>query len=150
MKKVIDVKNKDGVILRKKVVTENKKPSLTDQSYKESTDAKQIVKTFLKTGVLTNINHIEGKYADVSEVQDLYENMTKIKQVQKYFMDLPAEIRKKFDNDPQKMLEFVVDDNKEQEQIDLGLKKKPDVEKDTGKDSDVKDPGANKTDPKNN
>ena len=137
MKKVEVIKEK-GKPDRKKVSTVNTKPSMTDQSYKDSTDAKLIVKQFIKTGVINHLAKVEGQYQDVSEVNSLYESMSKVKEVESYFMDLPAEIRKKFDNDPQKMLHLIVDDEREQEQIDLGLKKPETTEETT----DVKNTGA--------
>lgn len=148
MKKIKEVKNENGSI-RRRVVTVNDLPSMTDQSYKEATDAKNVVKTFLKTGLVTHINKSASYFADVSDIEDLYESMSKVKAVEKYFMELPAELRKKLDNDPRKLLEVIVDPEKQQLQEELGLEitekiedpiEKP-LKKETKSD---KDTGSNK------
>jgi bifunctional DNA-binding transcriptional regulator/antitoxin component of YhaV-PrlF toxin-antitoxin module len=129
-KKIVIIKVGDKVV-RKRVMTVNNTPSLTDQSQKDQTIAKNIIKHYVKTGLITHLNQEAGKFADVSEVKSLYENMSKVKQVERYFMDLPSELRAKFDNDPQKMLEVIVDPAQEELQKELGLSLP--VDPDTGK-----------------
>lgn len=142
MKKVELVKDKEGKVIRKKVSTINKKPSMTDQSYKDQVNAKLIVKHYLKTGLMTHLNQTAGEFKDVSEVKNLYESMVKVKQAEKFFMDLPSEIRKELDNDPQKMLEVIVDPKLEQEAIKLGLKQ----EKEDKTQGDIVAPGVKEGD----
>jgi hypothetical protein len=103
----------------KKVSTENKKPSMTDQSYKDQVDAKNVIKSFVKTGLITHLNQVAGQYADVSEIESLYESMTKVKQAENFFYQLPAEIRKQLKNDPQEMLKVLKDPSKEEIKKDL-------------------------------
>ncbi len=46
-------------------------------------------------------------------------------EAQENFMRLPANIRKRFDNDPAQLIEFINDPNNLDEAINIGLAKEP-------------------------
>jgi len=107
---------------RKKVFTVNNDVSKTDGSFKKMCDAKEIVNKFRTTGLVTHVAKKQGTYADVSQVPDLHQSMTVIKEAESEFMQLPAKIRKKFDNDMTKYYNFIMDPNNDEEAVKLGLK----------------------------
>ena len=91
----------------KRVSTINSLPSKTDPSYKEDCDANEIMRRFKRTGMVTHLAKIKGKFADVSDVPDLLEGMERIEEAKDLFLNIPAKIRKKFDNDVSKFYQYL-------------------------------------------
>lgn len=79
--------------------------SLAVQSQKDEADINLIVKRFGVTGMLPQTVRIP-QYADFDEVFDFQSAMNVVRQAQEAFNELPAELRRKFSNDPQEFLEF--------------------------------------------
>lgn len=109
----------------KRVYTKNEEPSKTDKSWKKDCDVNEIVRRFNKTGQITHLRNTQGVYADVSEITDLKTALETVQNAQNAFDSLPAELRKKFDNDPQKMIEYLQDPKNNDEAYKLGLKSRP-------------------------
>lgn len=124
MKKIEEVILANGQ-KRRRVYTENVKPSKTDQQYAKETDVNYILSRYQKTGQLTHISKIQGQYADVSSIPNLYQALQNVKLANDSFMELPAEIRKKFMNSPALMIEYLQDPANDSEAIKLGLKPSP-------------------------
>lgn len=110
---------------RKRVYTDNKQPSKTDQQYKDDTDVNYILNKYAKTGQLSHVNQVRGQYADVSEIPDLHSALQKVKLADEAFMQLSSAIRKRFNNQPAVMVEFLQDPKNNEEAIKLGLKVSP-------------------------
>lgn len=112
-------------ILRKNntriVMKENHEPSLTDPSFKTECDINRIMEKFAKTGELPTNRRGEGVYADFSNVTDYASSMHAISQAQESFNGLPARIRRHFDNDPGKLLDFMSNPENAEEAFKLGL-----------------------------
>jgi len=124
MKKVI--KNEKGEVV--KVVTEFTKPSKTQQQFKDQCDVNKIIKKYNKTGELTHLRQSKGVFADLTYVGDYRQALDKVIQANKSFMELNSQTRNRFQNDPQKLIEFLADPKNESEAIELGLimaKEKP-------------------------
>lgn len=123
MKKLADGKH---IILRKngsrQVITVNHSPSKTDQSWKKDTDVNEIMRKFQKTGQITHLSTIQERYGDVSDVPDLDVAMQQIEDAQSAFMAMPSALRKKFNNDPADMINWLQDPRNDEEAITLGLK----------------------------
>lgn len=64
-------------------------------------------------------------YNDFSTVESLQANLNQAKHAQEEFNSLPSHIRKKFQNDPKQLLEFVIDENNRDDAIKIGLIPKP-------------------------
>lgn len=109
----------------KRVYTVNDGPDMTDQSFKDDADVNFIVKKYLKTGQITHLSQRIGRYMDVSELPDLQTALTTVHNAQAAFMELPAELRKEFDNDPVKLVSFLQDPANKEKAIELGLVEKP-------------------------
>ena len=96
-------------------------PSRTQQSFKDECDINNIVKRYRETGVITHLASSEAFYDDVSNVPDYQTALGVVMDAEEKFMQLPATVRKRFDNDPAQMLEFIQDDNNYEEAVSLGL-----------------------------
>lgn len=95
-------------------------PGVTDGSQAAECDVNLIVDRFTKTGILPGVD-AERMYADVSDVGSYQESLHIVMKAQEQFDSLDPFIRKKFDNDPGKFLEFCSDDKNREELVKLGL-----------------------------
>lgn len=92
----------------------------TEQSHKKECDINEIIRKYDRQGVILHVNRIEAKYGDMSgfdfrSAHDLVFNARNM------FMDLPSDIRKRFQNDPGSFIEFMEDPDNRNEAIELGL-----------------------------
>lgn len=109
------VPDEDGVIARQSVL-----PSRTQQHFAEEVDINTIVKRFGLTGELPEgVPHI--MQGDFTNVVDFQSAMDLIVAAREAFMEQPAHIRARFDNDPQKFLDFTSSKDNLDEAIKLGL-----------------------------
>lgn len=101
-----------------------KEPSKTQQNQKDDCDINTIVRRFGLTGQLPD-NVRVPQYGDFTGVQDFQTAVNAVRSASESFMELPAELRARFDNDPQKLLEFVANGDNRDEAVKLGLVKPP-------------------------
>jgi len=81
-------------------------PSLTRQEFAAECDINNLMAQYEKTGFLTNVNPMEPRYLDVSNVPDLMQAHDILQTATAGFMSLPATVRRDFDNDPLKFIAF--------------------------------------------
>lgn len=112
----------------KRVTTTFRKPSRTKQEFKEDADINVIMRRFAKTGVLPQMQHQTPRYVDAAEMPDLQTALHIIQDAQKHFMSLPANVRKEFDNDPMKYVEFAQKPENIEKLREWGLAPKPEPE----------------------
>lgn len=79
---------------------------MTRQEFAAECDINVLLAQYEKTGVLTHYSARSPQYLDVSEVPDLLTAMQVLDQAQAAFMTLPAVVRKEFDNDPVRFMEY--------------------------------------------
>lgn len=97
-------------------------PSRTIQSQAADADINTIVRNFGLTGrVPENIR--TPSYGDFEGVDDFRSALEAVRAAEEAFLQVPAEIRLRFDNDPQRYLEFCTDLNNLPEMRKLGLAK---------------------------
>lgn len=96
-------------------------PSLAVQASKDECDINVIIKKYMKTGELPEQRQMI--YADISQFTDLRDALHLVNDAEQLFMELPAEIRRRFDNDPVKLVAFAQDPANNAEAIKLGLAK---------------------------
>lgn len=96
-------------------------PDKTVQSEKENCDINVIMRRFRVTGQMPPGSVRLPEYADYSEVTDFHTAMNVVRAAREDFMALPADVRKRFGNDPQNFLEFCGDPNNVDEMIKMGL-----------------------------
>jgi len=95
--------------------------SKTMQSAKDECDINNIMRQYRRTGMVAHVNRHQGKYEDLTDVPDYYQSMLKIKQANESFSELPAEIRKQFNNDPGHFIDFVSNPDNLPEMQEMGL-----------------------------
>lgn len=99
---------------------ECKDPSLAQQNFKDDADINVLLERFKVTGIMPEGVSIPT-YGDFSNVVDFRSAQDAVLKAKNAFMDVPAEVRKRFDNDPQKFLEFCSDRANLPELRKLGL-----------------------------
>lgn len=98
--------------------------SRTKQSMKDECDINLILKKFIKTGAINHFAKHAGAYLDVP-AQDYRECLEILDKAQSMFQDLPAELRRKFGDDPAVFLEFVQDEKNIPQMREMGLTNNP-------------------------
>lgn len=94
--------------------------SLTVQSDKEDCDINTLVKRFGITGELpSNVRiPLDGEFANV---KDFHSAMNLLVEAREGFMELPADVRSRFDHDPGKFVAFCSDEKNLEEARKLGV-----------------------------
>lgn len=100
--------------------------SLAKQSFKDICDVNRIMDKWRKTGVIDFAIDHEAHYDDFLNVTDFHAAQNQIIEATSAFFELPAHIRKRFENDASKFVEFVQDENNLEEMYDLNLAIRPD------------------------
>lgn len=100
-----------------------KEPSLTEQQHKSECCIRSIVKSYMRDGVVTHINpmYSNALYGDFSELPDFQTAQNIVISAQNDFMALPVDVRKFFDHDPAKMIEFCQDEKNYDKAVAIGL-----------------------------
>lgn len=101
--------------------------SLTKQSFKDEADINVLVERFGITGQLPD-KPLPEHFGDFSEAVDFQSAMLLVRRAGEDFLTIPAQVRERFDNDPQKLMAFLAKETNRQEAIDLGLIPPPPVE----------------------
>jgi len=100
-------------------------PSLAQQQFKDESDINTIVKRFGLTGQLPD-NIRMPTFEDFTEaVSDYHTAVNLIKEAEAEFLRIPADLRERFDNDPQNLMDFLGDSANLEEARELGLVKTP-------------------------
>jgi len=116
-----------------RIRTNFRKPSKTQQHFAEACDVNKIMKKYKNMNAIPPEhfkNRGRGVYGDFSEVGDYQSAFKAVAEAQEAFMQLDANIRARFRNDPQLLLNFVNDDRNYQEAVKLGIIPKKTLESD--------------------
>lgn len=100
-----------------------KEPSMTKQSFKEECDINNIIREFGVTGIATHIRQNEGLFVDLPAPMEFQEAIELARGAQSAFDALPAQVRARFENDPEQFLAFMGNPDNQEEMIKLGLAK---------------------------
>lgn len=134
----------NGAKRRKRVQVSFTEPTRTKQAFKDECDVNTILKRYKSTGVLPNMIKENAKYGDFSSPLDYQESLNLVLHAQQQFNSLSSHVRERFNNDPQKFLEFTSDSKNIDEMVKLGLATK----RSNDQTNDEKEPSP-KADPKN-
>ena len=104
------------------IPAEQQGESMTVQSMAEDADINVLMYRYGITGKMPE-NPRVPVYGDFTGITDYASAMMAVTNAARDFMELPAKVRAKFDNDPQKLLEFVSDDANIEAARELGLLK---------------------------
>lgn len=96
--------------------------SLTVQSMAEDADINVIVKRFGLTGRLPEDPRVPT-YGDFTGISSYRDALEVVMAADSAFMEFPADVRARFGNDPQLLMDFVGDDTNVDEARKLGLLK---------------------------
>ena len=111
----------DNDISPRRVQTVIEGDSMTEQSHKDACDIKNIMHKAEKTGMVAHIKHTQGQYLDLVNRPDYHESMNQITQAQSMFETIPAGVRAKFENNPQKWMDFVTNEDNRESMIEQGF-----------------------------
>lgn len=110
-----------NIYQRKRLQTAIVGKSMTQQNLKEETDVNAILKRYSKTGILSHVNEAKAVYGDFTNITSYQDALVYVQTAMSEFMDLPANIRKEFDNDPQQLVAFLQDNKNYDKAVALGL-----------------------------
>jgi len=95
-------------------------PSLAQQHYKDESDINNILRQFNVTGLLPQAP-LSPRYGDFSGITDYHSALNAVIAAEDGFMALPADLRAKFNNDPELLINFLDDPKNKDQAIALGL-----------------------------
>ena len=116
------------------------------QSFKDECDINRIMDTYKTTGIMPHQRKDKPRFGFAPDV-DFRQALDLVTSAQEQFLELPAEVRAEFENDPGKFLEFIQDDENRKQAEELGLigspesVSSPDPEGESNADPGVTAPG---------
>lgn len=78
----------------------------TRQEFADECDINILMSRYEKTGTLNHFSKQTPEYLDLGEVPDLHTALTVLEKADRAFMSLPAAIRREFDNDSVKFVQY--------------------------------------------
>lgn len=114
-----------------KTALECKDPTLTQQHFKDSCDINILFAKYLETGEMPQVT--DGlTYGNFEGIFDFQTAMNAVRTAQGMFEQLPARIKNRFDNDPQKIISFLDNPENREEAEFLGLLNRTEAPNETG------------------
>ena len=110
----------DSKDVRRPVITINKEPTMTKKSMAEQLDVNNIVKKYNQTGVLQKMTQFEGVYGEFDSM-DMRDAINKVERATELFMEVPSEIRGKFENDAGAFIDYATNPQNIDQMRDWGL-----------------------------
>ena len=95
-------------------------PSLAQQHFKDECDINNILRQFNITGLLPE-STLSPRYGDFSGIVDYHTALNAVIAADSEFERLPAQLRARFNNDPEQLINFISDENNRSEAEQLGL-----------------------------
>lgn len=83
--------------------------SLTRQEFAEECDINTIMAKYEAGGAISHVNKANPVYLDTTLYPGLQASMDAFREATFQFNQLPAQVRREFDNDPQQFVDFAVD-----------------------------------------
>lgn len=99
--------------------------TLAQQQFKDESDPNTIMKRFASTGDPSLLQVKSPQYGDFSGVSDYHSAVNAVIEAEAGFMELNADLRARFNNDPGQLLDFLADGKNRDEAIKLGLLDSP-------------------------
>lgn len=99
-------------------------PTLTEQHHKDALDPNKIIDNVIRTGSFEHLN-IErfGTFADATTASTFFEAQMAFRRGQEAFENLPVDIRNRFNNSPEQLLQFLENPANRDESVKLGFLK---------------------------
>lgn len=103
-----------------------KKPSMTQQHFKDDCDINVIVRRFNAGQINTMpLAMNEGFYADVSDLGSYQDANARVNSIKDYFSNLPSSVREKFNNSVDEFVAFASTSDSRSAFIEMGILEKP-------------------------
>jgi phage internal scaffolding protein len=109
---------------RVRVATECTEPSLAQQSFKDEVDINFLLEKFKVTGQMPQGIRLPS-YGDFTGITDYQSAMNALITARDAFMQLPAQMRSEFGNDPQKFMEYCSNPANAEDLVKRGLAVRP-------------------------
>lgn len=109
---------------KKRVAIKFIEPTLTKQSMQNECDINQIMAKYQKTGAITHLQNNRANYGFADSIT-FHECLNIVTKAQSMFAELPSSIRKRFDQDPARFLDFVQNPENSDELVSMGLANAP-------------------------
>ena len=94
---------------------------VTKQAFKDDCDINAIMRRWDKTGQVPMAAGRVGYYGDFANAEDYHTSLCKIRNADAEFLNLPAHVRDRFENDPARLIEFLEDPENRSEAEELGI-----------------------------
>lgn len=101
--------------------------SRTEQHHGNEVNINKIMSRYMRTGLLPQRGQ-EGFYGDFSGAESYQQCLEAVENANSAFMSLPSDVRNRFKNNPQLLLNFLADPNNKEEAISLGILPQPIVD----------------------
>lgn len=95
-------------------------PSLAQQNFKDETDINVLLERFKVTGVMPQGVRLP-QYGDFTGVSDFRQAAESIRRAQESFLDVPLDVRRRFQNDALAFADFCADPKNLEEVRKMGL-----------------------------
>lgn len=95
--------------------------SLTKQAHKDECDINKIVANYDRTGLISHVSASTARYGDFTEVNEYQESLNTVLRAQRDFDALPADVRKRFGNNPGEFFEFATNPDNHDQMVEMGL-----------------------------
>lgn len=95
--------------------------SLTRQEFAQESDINNIMRKYASGLPPSPAGARPPQFGDFSNVPDYQTALDKVIDAQERFSELPSQVRRRFDNDPAKLLQFLASEENRAEAVQLGL-----------------------------
>lgn len=99
----------------------DRKNSLTRQEFVSQCNINNIIKKYVKNGIDPFVITQDAKYGDFTNIPSHQEALDFVLRAEDHFMQLPVELRYRFQNDPGLLMDFLSDSRNREEAVRLGL-----------------------------
>jgi len=96
-------------------------PSRTKSEFKDEADVNNIVAQCIKKAMALPSGDRQPMFEDFSNIGTYQDAVSSVAQANEEFSHLPSELRAKFDNNVQSLIDFIGDPENKEEAISLGL-----------------------------
>lgn len=103
-------------------------PSKTRQEFAEECDINTLMARYEAGGAISHVNKATPRFMDVTALPDLRGFLDVMREASAAFASLPAKVRKEFDHDPQKFVDFAQSPDNLEKMREWGLAPMPAVE----------------------
>ncbi len=101
---------------------------MTRQEFADESDINNIVAKYKRTGELPAARDAAlAVFQDVSGIGDYQDAVTRLKDAENAFMELPAIIRDEFNHDPLALVDFAMNPDNFDRAVELGIFRAPEV-----------------------